>query len=96
MSKIERVFLGKSQPILGEIADRLLGLATRPSAGGPLDLRDYLVILPGRRACRLLLRELSTRCHSSSQSLIPPQIETFVNTRDDKMITRNQQNRTQD
>ncbi|OUU23717.1 MAG: hypothetical protein CBC13_04695 [Planctomycetia bacterium TMED53] len=76
MSKIERVFLGKSQPILGEIADRLLGLATRPSAGGPLDLRDYLVILPGRRACRLLLRELSTRCHSSSQSLIPPQIET--------------------
>jgi len=76
LSKFQRVFLGKSQPVLRATSDRLLDLAAQNSADGPLDLREYLVVLPGSRACRLLIRQLSEQSHTRNAGVLPPEIIT--------------------
>lgn len=57
-------------------ADRLLDLAIQDTELGPLDLRDWLVILPGSRAGRSLLRQLDQSSQQRGTSLLPPRIET--------------------
>ena len=74
MSRVERHFLGKSQGFLRAAAERLIAEVSGDS--GPIDLRDRLVVLPGSRAARLLLRQLTQISHDRGVGLLPPEIET--------------------
>ena len=77
MSRVERHFLGKSQGFLRAAAERLVTEVSGESGdSGPIDLRDRLVVLPGSRAARLLLRQLTQISHDRGVGLLPPEIET--------------------
>ena len=77
MARVERHFLGKSRGFLRAAAERLVAEVCGESGdSGPIDLRDRLVVLPGSRATRLLLRQLTQISHDRGVGLLPPQIET--------------------
>ena len=77
MSRVERHFLGKSHGFLRAAAERLIAEVSGESGdSGPIDLRDRLVVLPGSRAARLLLRQLTQISHDRGVGLLPPEIET--------------------
>lgn len=80
MAVVERHFLGKSQGFLRAAAERLVtGVSGDPDSGppaGPIDLRECLVVLPGSRAARILLRQLAEISRQQGVGLLPPDIET--------------------
>ena len=70
---IRRIFLGLDQPALPAAADYLLGKYREGSAA---NLRDVIVVVPGRRAGRRLLEILVERSEVNGLLLTPPLIET--------------------
>ena len=70
---ITRKFLGFDQPALFAATDFLLG---RSEEKGVADLRDTVVVMPGRRAGRRLLEILVEQAEQKSLILTPPVIET--------------------
>ncbi|MEO8496019.1 MAG: PD-(D/E)XK nuclease family protein, partial [Planctomycetota bacterium] len=70
---IRRIFLGLDQPALPAAADYLLG---RYRDGSVANLRDVIVVVPGRRAGRRLLEILVEKSEAGGLLLTPPLIET--------------------
>ncbi len=68
------------RPILAEALEQLLGVRTQApswSGAGAGDLRRVLVVLPGRRAGRVLLRDLLAAARDLGEpGLVPPRITT--------------------
>lgn len=78
-ASIDRRFLDWSAPLVPQAAGWLVELAeaeTELALPQCVDLRGTLCVLPGRRAGRLLLDELLTRCRQSGRGLLPPSIAT--------------------
>jgi len=65
--------VGWEQPIITAAIDRLLAGDLDPVPG---DLRDVLVVMPGGRGGRLLLRDLADRVTSGGGNLVPPRLVT--------------------
>ena len=65
------------RPILAEAVEQLLQLRNAPDVAGRGDLRRVLVVLPGRRAGRVLLRDLLAAAETlQERGLVPPRITT--------------------
>ena len=70
---IRRIFLGLDQPALPAAADHLIGRYRTDSA---INLRDVIVVVPGRRAGRRLLEILVEKSEHARLLLTPPLIKT--------------------
>jgi len=70
---IRRIFLGLDRPALPAAADYLLD---RYRKGSAANLRDVIVVVPGRRAGRRLLEILVAQSEVNGLLLTPPLIET--------------------
>lgn len=71
--QIERVFLGWDAPILPAAA---AWIAERAHRGPSVDLSDWRIIVPGRRARRHLLAMLVDRAEALGAALRPPTMRT--------------------
>lgn len=71
---IRRIFLGLDQPALPAAADYLLD---RYRGGNTADLRNVIVVVPGRRAGRRLLEILVEKSETAGLLLTPPLIKTL-------------------
>ena len=70
---LTRKFLGLQQPALHSAAEYLFARYARPPL---LDLRNTVIVVPGRRAGRRLLEVLVDRAESDALRLRPPDIAT--------------------
>jgi hypothetical protein len=70
---ITRQFLGWKQPVLRSAAEFLLAQQPKP---GTADLRQVIVVIPGRRAGRRLLEILVQEAARQKLTLLPPEIIT--------------------
>lgn len=78
---MHRVFLGTDTDALNSAADRILGSPEKPSEfhktdSGPVDLRNLVVVVPGRRVRRRLLQLLLEKARLQNRGLLPPRITT--------------------
>ena len=75
MGEIRREWLDWSDPAL-PLAARWLIEQVRGDEAGLCDLRDFVCVLPGQRAGRLLLAQLLEQCEDAQLRLVPPQVYT--------------------
>lgn len=74
MADGERVFLGAAEPVAHAAANAILERIDRDRGG--FDLSDWIVVVPGARAGRLLLAALLERAAERGTSLDPPVVLT--------------------
>ena len=75
MGEIRREWLDWSGPALPLAGRWLIEQAPRGEAG-LCDLRNFVCVLPGQRAGRLLLAQLLEQCEKARLRLVPPQVHT--------------------
>jgi ATP-dependent helicase/nuclease subunit B len=73
---IQRVFLDWQRPALAVAAEWLISFARRSGPADSADLRQAIVVVPGRRAGRRLLELLVQQADEAGVVLSPPQILT--------------------
>ncbi len=69
-----QVFLGWDKPLLNQAAEYLL---QQHRSDELLDLSTIALLLPGRKACRLMLRQLSQLAEEEHIFLLPPRLLTL-------------------
>src|SRR5204862_1555798 len=73
---IQRVFVDWQRPALAVAAEWLISFARRSGSADSADLRQVIVVVPGRRAGRRLLELLVQQAEEAGVVLSPPQILT--------------------
>jgi len=71
-----RVFLGREQPLLEAVSGRLLHRSTPARDGAAIDLRGLLLLLPGKRAVRLLRQRLVEDAAEQGRGVLLPKMVT--------------------
>ncbi len=73
---LNRIFLGIEGDALECAAAKMLEAAQPAASGCPFDLRELIVVVPGRQAGRRLRRVLVQQAASHGRGLLPPRIST--------------------
>ena len=74
--RLNRIFLGTEHDALECAAAKMLESAPPSAGGGPFDLRELIVLIPGRQAGRRLRRVLVQQADALGRGLLPPRIST--------------------
>lgn len=73
---LNRIFLGTASDALECAAAKILESAQPSASGCPFDLRELIVVVPGRQAGRRLRRVLVQHADALGRGLLPPRITT--------------------